>query len=377
MPNTLTNLYPTIYKALDVVSRELIGFIPAVQKDAQAAQASVGQTVRFPIVPAMAAGDVAAAATGPDPADQTIPSATLSITKSRNVTFYWTGEEGGIAMKSEILRDQFAQAMRTLANEIEADLAAVAYKNASRWIGTAGTPPFGSDFNLLADLRKILDDNGCPAGERAFIMNTAAGANLRKLATLYKVNESGSDATLRRGVLLDIHAFALRESAQVKQHAQAAAASYVTNGIQAAGATSIVVATGANPISAGSLISFAADTANKYVVVEDYAGGAGNLKIGGPGLIVQIPTGNAITVNTTTFGAHVGFTRSAIVLAARVPKMPEGGDAADDVMAATDPVSGITFQIAEYRQRRRIAYEVSAAWGVAATKSAHIALLAG
>jgi hypothetical protein len=48
--------------------------------------------------------------------------------------------------------------------------------------------------------------------------------------------------------------------------------------------------------------------------------------------------------------------------------MPEGGDTADDVMNVTDPVSGITFQIALYRQYRQVRYEVGLAWGVAASR---------
>ncbi len=44
------------------------------------------------------------------------------------------------------------------------------------------------------------------------------------------------------------------------------------------------------------------------------------------------------------------------------PGNAKGGDTADDVMNVTDPVSGITFQIALYRQYRQVRYEVGVAW---------------
>jgi hypothetical protein len=37
-------------------------------------------------------------------------------------------------------------------------------------------------------------------------------------------------------------------------------------------------------------------------------------------------------------------------------------------MNVTDPVSGITFQIALYRQYRQVRYEVGLAWGVASVQ---------
>ena len=51
MSNTLTGLIPDLYAALDVVSRELVGFISAVTTDAQVNRAAVGQNVTVAVAP--------------------------------------------------------------------------------------------------------------------------------------------------------------------------------------------------------------------------------------------------------------------------------------------------------------------------------------
>jgi hypothetical protein len=384
MANTLTNLIPTIYKAKDIVLRELTGFIPAVTMDASGEAAAKDQTIRWPVVPAATAGDITPAATGPDPSAQTQGSDTMSISKSRSSPFYWEGEEqkGLGGLYNIILQDQFAQAMRTLVNEVEADLAAL-YVAASRAYGTAGTTPFDSTNKLAftAQLLKILKDNGAPQSDLQLVIDTTAGAALRTLTELWQANTAGNDTLLRRGVLLDLQGFAVRESAQVKTHTKGTGTGYLTDltAGYAAGSTTIHVDTGTGTILAGDVLTntkTGRDT-NKYIIKTGFAGdGDGDIVLANPGNKVAWVNNDPVAVGNG-YSANMAFSRSAISLLMRVPAMPEGGDAADDVTVITDEQTGISFQVAMYRQYRRVAFEVGLAWGVKANKPEAIAILLG
>jgi hypothetical protein len=384
MANTLTGLIPTIYKGLDVVLRELTGFIPAVTLDASGEQAAKDQTIGWPVTPAAGAGNITPATTGPTPTDQTISPGTMTISKSRSVVFGWNGEEqkslGGLY--NTILVDQFAQAMRTLVNEVEADLAAL-YVAASRAYGTAGTTPFDSTNKLtfLAQLHKILADNGAPLGDLQVVLNTTAGAALRSLTELWKANEAGDDSLLRRGILLDLMGFAIRESAQVKAHTIGTGTGYLVDltAGYAIGSTTIHIDTGTGTIVAGDILTntkTGRDT-NKYVVKTGQTGGGDqDIVLANPGNRVAWVNNDPVAVGAA-YAANMAFSRSALALMMRAPAMPEGGDAADDVTIITDPLSGISFQVALYRQYRQVAFEVGLAWGVKTVKPEAIAILLG
>jgi hypothetical protein len=379
--NTITNLIPSLYASLDVVSRELVGAIPAATLDADVSRAAVNQVVYSFMSPAAVATDITPGVTPPDDGDQTIGSTSLTITKSRRVPFRWNGEQTlGLnrngAGFAAIRNDQMIQAMRTLVNEMEVDLVRAAVVASSRAYGTAATTPFASDLSATAQLRKILDDNGAPATDRALIIDTTAGASLRTLAQLTKANEAATTMTLRDGELLNLHGFSIHESAGVRNATKGTGASYTTNTAgYAVGATSITLITGTGTILAGDTVTFAGDT-NKYVVVTGIAA-AGALEIAAPGLKVAIATSaTAVTVGATAT-TNVGFTKSSLILATRAPALPDGGDLAVDRVMITDPRSGISFEVAMYAQYRQMQYEISAAWGVKGIKPAHSAILLG
>jgi len=384
MSNTLTNLIPTIYAAKDQILRELTGFVTAVTRDASGEAAAKDQTIRYPVVPVLAAADITPAATGPDPSATAQGSDTMSISKVRSATFFWEAEEqkGLGGLYNTILQDKFTQAMRALVNEVEVDLAAL-YVAASRAYGTAGTTPFDSTNKLtfMAQLYKILADNGAPLSDLQMVINTTAGVALRSLTELWKANESGDNNLLRQGVLLPLMGFDVRESAQVKSHVAGTASGYLldlTAGY-AAGSKTVHVDTGTGTILAGDILTntkTSRDT-NKYVVKTGFAGdGDGDVVIANPGNKVAWVNNDPVAVGAA-YTANLAFSRSAIHLIMRVPAMPEGGDAADDVTVITDPQTGISFQVAMYRQRRRVAYEVGLAWGVKAVKPEAIAILLG
>ena len=384
MANTLTNLTPDLYEALDTVSRELVGLIPAVTLNASAERAAKGQTIRSAVAPAAAAADITPAQTAPDTGDQTIGNKTLSISNSRGVAIRYNGEEQrGLNANGpgyqNVLRDQFAQAMRTLCNEVETDIADL-YASASRAYGTAGTTPFGTagDFTDASSALQILKDNGAPLTGNQLVVSSAAGANMLGLQS--RVDVQGNDSLLRQGVMLSTAGMDIRESAQIISHTKGTGSSATTDDSgYAVGATVITLASaGTGTILAGDVITFAGDT-NKYVVASGDAdvSGGGTITLAEPGLKVAIAaSATAITVGDS-YAANMAFNRSAIVLVTRAPARPEEGDLAEDVMLVTDPRSGITFEVSMYKEYRQVHFEVALAWGVSAIKPEHMALLVG
>jgi len=377
MSNTLTNLIPNVYAALDVVSRELVGALPGVMRDAKADRIASGQTLRIPQTPSNTTATYTPSMAVPSAIDQSIANASLTLSKNKYAGFSWTGEET-YAMDQgpgflNLEQQQIAQAFRVLVNEMENDVCDALAQGASRAYGTAGTTPFASNLGDSAQVRKILDDNGTPTSSRSLVINTSAGAALRTLGQLTKANEAGNTMTLRDGELLNLQGFSVRESAQINTATAGTGSGYLINEASgyAVGSTALTLDTGTGTILAGDVITIGS---HKYVVASALA--ANVVTIAAPGLVAAVANNDAVTVNATS-SRNLAFSSDALVLATRLPMFPTQGDLAIDNEIITDPRTGISFDLRVYPGDGMVLYRIHALWGWVVAKPAHSAILLG
>jgi hypothetical protein len=376
--NTITGLIPDIYEALDMVSREQVGLIPAITIAASSDRAALNDNIRVSAEPAGNVSDITPAMTIPDPTGQTTGYSDVVITKSRAAEFGFIGDQqkslnNGVGYANS-RAGKIAQAIRSVVNEVETDLAAL-HATFSRAYGTPGTAPFGTanDYTDATLALKILKDNGGNIDSQ-LVIDSTAGANF--IGKQSAVNAAGTDSMLRQGVLLDLAGMPLRESAQINTPTAGTGSSYTSSTAGfAIGDTSIAIITGTGTVLAGDTVTFAGDT-NKYVVTTGVAA-PGTIVIAAPGLRQAIAASAVAMTVGNTAARNMCFARSALVLAARAPARPEEGDMAEDVMIITDPRSGLSMEFAMYKGYRKVRYEVGLAWGVKNIKPEHTSILLG
>lgn len=387
MANVLTDLAADIYTAADIVGRELVGVIPSVTINSNATEvAAQGEVIRAAFTQEQAVSTVTPSMTIPEGVDQTVDNKTMTLSSTASVKIPWTGENikfvNNGAGFDTIYGDQIKQAMRAITNQIETEVALDIADRASRAVGTAGTTPFASNFNDVAEVRQILVDNGMPSNDQqaTLVINSAAGTLLRNQANLFSVNTSGNDEMLRRGTLLDLQGLMMKESAGLNNHTAGTGSSATTDDAgYAVGATTLTLASaGTGTILAGDVVTFAGDT-NQYVVTTgdgDVSGG-GTIILGAPGLQVAIAASTtAITVVASSV-KNIGFHRAAVEIGIRGLAQPLGGDAAVDRMTVQDNESGIIYNIAAYKGYNKAMFDVSCLYGYKVWKPEFTAVLLG
>lgn len=376
MANVLTALQPVLYSAAQEVSNEAFGVISSISANFDDKKVAKGDTVKVPVAPSRTPTDFAPGVAAAAGDDATATSVDVAITASKKVSWHMTGEQlqslqnGGT--DKEWVRQLVAQGMRSLRNLAEADCAVAVKQGASRAVGTAGTNPFASDINIIADARKVLLDNGAPLADLQLCIDSSAGVSARKLGIIQQAYQAGSDEERRSGRLLRQFGFAITESAGITTHTKGTGASYVTSGSTATGVRDIALVTGTGTVLAGDVVTFAADSVNKYVVTNGVAA-PGTISLGRPGARTTIATANAMTIGAN-YAPNLAFERSAVVGIMRPPAMPE--NATIDQMLISDQ-NGMTYLLLQIQQYGQTTWELHLAWGFKVVQSEHVCLVLG
>lgn len=377
MANTLTTLQPILFSAAQTVSAEPFGAVDAINTSFDDKAVAKGDVVKVPVAPTRAAADFVPSNVSATGADATAADVEVQITKSRKVTWHLTGEQqrslDNGAMSAEWVRQLVAQGMRTLRNEAEVDAVTAIYTGASRATGTAGTNPFASNINPLADVRKILRDNGAPLSDLQFVMDTTSEANLLKLGVVQSADTAGSDGERRSGFVGRQFGFELRQSAGIDMHTKGTATGLDAAGGEAIGETVIALDGGdGGSLLAGDIVTFAGD-ANKYVVNTGFTAASGNAVIGKPGLLAALADATEMTIGNN-YTPNMAFDRGAVVGVMRPPLMPANPTIQQVLVSDGMGMTYLMLDIAQYGQRT---WELHLAWGFKAVQPEHIAILMG
>jgi hypothetical protein len=363
MANDLSALTPVLYSAAQTVAAEPTGSLQSIDMNFDDKGVAIGDSVDVPVAGVSTSSDYTPAMTTSAGTDSTPSDVSVSITANKEVSWHLTGEQqrslenGGT--DQEWVRQKLQQGMRTLRNLAEADANTAIYQGASSAIGTAGTTPFGTNIDLIAEAYKGLKDNGAPMADMHMVLDTTAGLNARKLQIIQQADQAGTDQERRTGNFLRQFGFSIKESAGIQTHTKGTGTGYLVNDgtdVQI-GDTDIVVDTGSNTILAGDVVTFAADTTNKYVVNTALA--ANQFSIGKPGAKVIIPDDNAITVGNN-YTANLAYERSAIVGVVRPPIIKDSG------VIRTIPVTdqfGMTYLFCEIQGDGMTTWRLNLAWG--------------
>jgi hypothetical protein len=134
----------------------------------------------------------------------------------------------------------------------------------------------------------------------------------------------------------------------------------------------IALVTGTNTVLAGDVVTFAADTTNKYVINTGVAA-PGTIKLGRPGAKVTIATANAMTIGNN-YTANLAFERNAVVGIMRPPVMPP-----NPLIQSTyiSDKQGLTYLLVQIAGDGMVTWRLHLCYGFKVVQSEHVAIVMG
>lgn len=381
IPAGTLQLMPNILGAALEVLRQEAAMATVVNHNFDDAEGSVGQVVNIAKAAPLSATDVTPAAVPPNLTDITFGYTQITINKWKKAIFYLNAQDATFFQTGVLIPLQVREAVRSLAYQLNADIFASANANVYGFAGTAGTNPFNTNVNPAADVKKVLDDQLCPPGNRYLVLGHQEVQKALQLQELKYMLNAGDNGALRRGAVGNL--FGMQTMGDIQLPTFTAGTdngSYVIDGTgnTAVGSTIIKLKTGSGTILAGDLVTITSGSVGyQYTVTVALSA---NLMTISPGLQVAATDGDTVVTagHGTTYRRNLAFDPSAFGLVMRVPPSSiEGAPLYGVHMSMTDPKTGMSLKLAYLPGYHAAQWELSIMYGVNCVDPRKAAFLLG
>jgi hypothetical protein len=337
-----------------------------------------GSTIEIPIPSAISASAVTPSYVPPDDAGINPTKKTITLDQWYETAFFLNDKEVA-ETRDGFVNKQLSEAVRGLANNVDAAILAL-YTGVYGYGGTAGTPPFATDFSAFTTARAALASQLAPKNDRFCIINEDAEANALGLRAIQDASYRGGTDGLREGEIGRVLGAMWAMDQNIPSHTAGTASGATTdNAGYAVGVKTITLASaGTGTILTGDIFTIAGDSQTYVVVTGDADVSGGGTVVFEPGLKVAIAaSATAITLKATHV-VNLLFQRDAFALAAR-PAEPSDplGIANAQRKAIMDPVSGLSLALEVTRQHYRTRFAFSTLYGAQLIRPELAARIAG
>lgn len=381
MANTLDSIVPKIIAGAMLALRKNLPLIGKVNRNYESELKTKGNTVDIPFSAPATTSSVTPSMTWPTPGNATIPKTQIVLDQWKMGSCQVSDDEVAKAdVEKNFVPGQVMENIAALVDDVHTDLAA-RYKSVFGAVGAAGTTPFGSNIDVVADANFVLNSQKCPKVERKAVIDLNAAKNLQKLSQLLQAQQAGDNNMLREGEIGRLLKVDFEDSFTMPAHTSTplTAGACTVNGAQAvnAGSTdngrtgtlSIAKATNTSPLVKGDIIEFTVGgVVQQHVVTADTTLGVGNTSVPvAPALRVATAGGETVTLRAS-HTANLVFAPQAFALAVRPAQdfVMKGGDPSE-VFTYTqpDPVSGLAIRVQIVRGFMMRSWYFDILWGTA------------
>ena len=384
MANTYTALIPTILSEALEVLRESAATITAVNQGYSASAQSVGNSITIPVPVSQTAAAVTPSNSAPANTDQTPTTVSVNLAHWQKTDFQMADKDAREIERGRYKNTQSAEAVRALANKIDADLFASAHdavdntNGVAQHIGTAGTTPFATEALLATawqkGARKLLNQGLARSGDRFVVVDEDAEGNLGSLALFTDADRRGDQGGVIEGEI----GRKLGATWLMNQNVPTFTGGTLTDGSNKAALINGAVAAGATTMAidesslSGTLVTgdvFTVASVTGYFMVTNGTLTAASNALAGINFYPAAPTGGFGDNAAVTFaGDHVlnmAFHKNAFALAFAPAEQPDGFSGGNIIERMTDPQTGITLELEVSREYKQTTWRFSVLYGVA------------